>query len=105
MPLVISVHGGDVLGLVEHWPSGRATVENAFGAARLTLANSAAIAERSRSLGARDVRVVHLGTDLPELVATDATTLVTVGNLIARKRHADVLRALWLLREHRSCTG
>jgi glycosyltransferase involved in cell wall biosynthesis len=45
------------------------------------------------------VRVVHLGTDLPELGATDATTLVTVGNLIARKRHVDVLRALWLLRD------
>jgi glycosyltransferase involved in cell wall biosynthesis len=30
---------------------------------------------------------------------TDATTLVTVGNLIARKRHGDVLRALWLLRD------
>jgi teichuronic acid biosynthesis glycosyltransferase TuaC len=99
VPLVISVHGGDVLGLVDRWQDGRATVERAFGAARLTLANSAAIAERSRSLGARDVRVVHLGTDLPELVATDATTLVTVGNLIARKRHADVLRALWLLRD------
>jgi glycosyltransferase involved in cell wall biosynthesis len=99
VPLVISVHGGDVLGLVDQWPSGRETVENAFRAARLTLANSAAIAERSRSLGARDVRVVHLGTDLPELVASDATTLVSVGNLIARKRHADVLRALWLLRD------
>jgi glycosyltransferase involved in cell wall biosynthesis len=99
VPLVISVHGGDVLGLVEHWQNGRETVERAFGAARLTLANSAAIAERSRSLGARDVRVVHLGTDLPELTGSDATTLVTVGNLIARKRHADVLRALWLLRD------
>jgi glycosyltransferase involved in cell wall biosynthesis len=99
VPLVISVHGGDVLGVVDHWQNGRAVVEKAFGAARLTLANSAAIAERSRALGARDVRVVHLGTDLPELAASDATTLVTVGNLIARKRHSDVLRALWLLRD------
>ena len=45
------------------------------------------------------MRVVHLGTDVPRAGATDATTLVTVGNLIARKRHADVLRALWLLRD------
>jgi teichuronic acid biosynthesis glycosyltransferase TuaC len=99
VPLVISVHGGDVLGVVDHWQDGRAAVEHAFEAARLTLANSTAIAQRSRSLGARDVRVVHLGTDLPQIAASDATTLVSVGNLIARKRHADVLRALWLLRD------
>jgi glycosyltransferase involved in cell wall biosynthesis len=42
---------------------------------------------------------VHLGTDLPELVPSDANKLVTVGNLIARKRHGDVMRALWLLRD------
>jgi glycosyltransferase involved in cell wall biosynthesis len=101
VPLVISVHGGDVLGVVAQWPRGRAAVQSAFAAARLTLANSAAIAERSRTLGARDVRVVHLGTDLPQRAASDATTLVTVGNLIARKRHSDVLRALWLLRDER----
>src|SRR6185437_8867839 len=41
----------------------------------------------------------HLGTDLPEPVPHDAETLVTVGNLVARKRHGDVLRALWLLRD------
>jgi teichuronic acid biosynthesis glycosyltransferase TuaC len=99
VPLVISVHGGDVLGVAERWRGGRAAVQGAFGAARLVLANSAAIAERSRALGARDVRVVHLGTDLPEPAGHDATTLVTVGSLIARKRHGDVLRALWLLRE------
>jgi teichuronic acid biosynthesis glycosyltransferase TuaC len=99
IPLVISVHGGDVLGVAEGFRNGRATVQAAFGAARLTLANSARIADRSRLLGAKDVRVVHLGTDLPPPAHTDVTTLVTVGNLIARKRHGDVLRALWLLRE------
>ncbi|HWK28855.1 MAG TPA: glycosyltransferase [Solirubrobacter sp.] len=99
LPLVISVHGGDVLGVAERFRGGREAVGRAFAAARLTLANSALIAERSRALGARDVRVVHLGTDVPEPVAQDAATLVTVGNLIARKRHADVLRALWLLRD------
>jgi glycosyltransferase involved in cell wall biosynthesis len=98
-PLVISVHGGDVLAVPERWRRGRQTVQRAFAAAKLTLANSTAIAERSRALGARDVRVVHLGTDLPPPAHTDATTLVTVGNLIARKRHGDVLRALWLLRD------
>ncbi|HEY6886553.1 MAG TPA: glycosyltransferase [Solirubrobacter sp.] len=98
-PLVISVHGGDVLGVAERWRGGRAAVEAALGSATLTLANSSAIADRSRALGATDVRVVHLGTDVPPPAHTDITTLVTVGNLIARKRHGDVLRALWLLRD------
>ena len=93
LPLVISVHGGDVLGVAERWSGGREAVGRAFGAARLVLANSAAIAERSRALGARHVRVVHLGTDVPA-EPSSGTALVTVGNLIARKRHADVLRAL-----------
>ncbi len=101
VPLVISVHGGDVLGVAERFPGGRAAVQRALAAARLTLANSQAIADRSGALGARDVRVVHLGTDLPATPSADATTLVTVGNLIARKRHADVLRALPLLSEAR----
>jgi teichuronic acid biosynthesis glycosyltransferase TuaC len=92
VPLVISVHGGDVLGVAERWRGGREAVGAAFGAARLVLANSAGIAERSRALGARDVRVVHLGADLAP--SSDGTALVTIGNLIARKRHADVLRAL-----------
>ncbi len=93
VPLVISVHGGDVLGVAERWSGGREAVGAAFGAARLVLANSAGIADRSRALGARDVRVVHLGTDVPAETST-GTALVSVGNLIARKRHADVLRAL-----------
>jgi teichuronic acid biosynthesis glycosyltransferase TuaC len=45
---------------------------------------------------------VHLGTDLPPEPALSAPRdphLVTVSNLVARKRHADVLRALWLLRD------
>jgi glycosyltransferase involved in cell wall biosynthesis len=101
VPLVVSVHGGDVLAVVDHSAAGRAAVRRTLAAARLTLANSRAIAERSRALGARDVRVVHLGADLPEAAAADgrASTLVTVGHLVARKRHADVLRALWLLRD------
>jgi glycosyltransferase involved in cell wall biosynthesis len=97
-PLVVSVHGGDVLA-VPDYRGGRAAVGAAFAAAKVTLANSTAIAERSRALGAHDVRVVHLGTDVPPPSHADATTLVTVGNLIARKRHGDVLRALWLLRD------
>jgi teichuronic acid biosynthesis glycosyltransferase TuaC len=92
VPMVVSVHGGDVLGLAEHWRGGRAVVQRALQSATVTLANSGAIAERCRAFGAKDVRVVHLGTDVPEPSSGDA--LVSVGNLIARKRHADVLRAL-----------
>jgi glycosyltransferase involved in cell wall biosynthesis len=93
VPIVISVHGGDVLGVARRWRGGREAVGDAFGAARLVLANSAGVAERSRALGAQDVRVVHLGTDVPAETST-GSALVSVGNLIARKRHADVLRAL-----------
>ncbi|MEA2142624.1 MAG: teichuronic acid biosynthesis glycosyltransferase TuaC, partial [Solirubrobacteraceae bacterium] len=62
-------------------------------AARMVLANSAGIAER---IDARDVRVVHLGTDVPPAVERHdgPAAVVTVAHLIARKRHADVLRAL-----------
>jgi glycosyltransferase involved in cell wall biosynthesis len=47
---------------------------------------------------------VHLGADLPEVASalpTDPPVLVSVAHLVARKRHADVLRAMALLRERR----
>ena len=91
--MVVSVHGGDVLGVATKWANGRAVVERSLRAAKLDLANSAGIAARCRALGAQDVRVVHLGTDVPART-TSGTDVVTVGNLVARKRHADVLRAL-----------
>lgn len=95
VPYVVSVHGGDLLA---HGDT--RAVRDGLAGARLTLANSHGMAERAKRLGAGDVRVVHLGTDLPEgPVRHRANTLVTVGHLVARKRHADVLRALWLLRD------
>jgi teichuronic acid biosynthesis glycosyltransferase TuaC len=93
IPLVISVHGGDVLAVATRFRGGEQAVRGAFAAARLVLANSAGIAQRSRELGALDVHVVHLGTDVPP-PAPAGTALVTVGNLIARKRHIDVVHAL-----------
>jgi glycosyltransferase involved in cell wall biosynthesis len=96
-PLVVSVHGGDV-----HGPHvGAAPVAAALRHARLVLANSAGTARRATERGARRTRVVHLGTDPfqgPRAVPL-TPTLVTVGNLIARKRHADVIEALALLRD------
>jgi glycosyltransferase involved in cell wall biosynthesis len=97
-PVVVSVHGGDVLAVAERSPAGAAAVRAGLAHARLVLANSAGIAARSRALGAAETRVVHLGTDLPAVANPQATALVSVGHLVARKRHADVLRALWLLR-------
>jgi teichuronic acid biosynthesis glycosyltransferase TuaC len=138
VPLVVSVHGGDVLYTAPRYAAGRHAVAAGLDAARLVLANSRGIAELARAHGARDVRVVHLGTDLPtqrpiqggpagetQRVAPPsppphpgaparpaapaqlstlstarraaAPSLVTVAHLVARKRHADVLRALAVL--------
>jgi glycosyltransferase involved in cell wall biosynthesis len=100
-PLVVSVHGGDVYYTAPRYPAGARAVRRALGAARLVLANSAGVEEEARRLGALHTRVVRLGTDVPDHPAHKASdpTLVTVGHLVARKRHADVVRALWLLRE------
>jgi teichuronic acid biosynthesis glycosyltransferase TuaC len=95
VPLVVSVHGGDVLGAHADAPAVSAT----FAHARLVLANSAGIARRCRDRGARAVEVVHLGADPPPAPAPPPAipTLVTVANLIERKRIADVIRAVALL--------
>jgi teichuronic acid biosynthesis glycosyltransferase TuaC len=118
VPLVVSVHGGDVLYTAAAPPTGSAAgaaaVARGLGAARLVLANSLGIAELSQLHGAGETLVVHLGTDLPaprhssrrtESPAragtlggrTSGPSLVTVAHLVARKRHADVLRVLAVL--------
>jgi glycosyltransferase involved in cell wall biosynthesis len=106
VPLVVSVHGGDVFYTARRGGAGARAVERGLGAARLVLANSEGIAELAREHGARAARVVHLGAEMPAgqpsrahapATGTDAPSLVTVAHLIARKRHADVLRALAVL--------
>ena len=96
-PLVVSVHGHDVQGA----GAGGSAVATTLQHARLVLANSAGTERRCAALGARDSRVVHLGADVPPTRAapSDRPTLVTVGHLAARKRHADVISALALLRD------
>lgn len=101
-PLVVSVHGGDVLYTAGRMRSGEQIVRGALAEARLVLANSEGIAELARAHGARETRVVHLGTDIPAAARRPrrsgvSPTLVTVAHLVARKRHADVLRALAVL--------
>jgi glycosyltransferase involved in cell wall biosynthesis len=100
-PLVVSVHGADVFFTAPRYEAGRRAVQRAFASARLVLANSAGIQQAARELGATRTRIVRLGTDVPPQppARADPPTLVTVGHLVARKRHADVVRALWLLRE------
>jgi teichuronic acid biosynthesis glycosyltransferase TuaC len=99
-PLVVSVHGGDVLATAQRSAYAHRTVQRTFAHARLVLANSAGTERRCRELGAQATTVVHLGTDLPPetTAAVDRPpTLVTVGHLVARKRHADVIEALAIL--------
>jgi teichuronic acid biosynthesis glycosyltransferase TuaC len=100
-PLVVSVHGGDVLYTARRSRAGAAAVGRGLGAARLVLANSQGIAELSAHHGSRETRVVHLGAELPagqrQRGAEGERSLVTVAHLIARKRHGDVLRALAVL--------
>ena len=104
-PLVVSEHGADVLYTAPLHRAGRRATAATFASARLVLANSAGIERACRDLGATQTRVVHLGTDLPEARAgagrdgSAAPVLVTVGHLVARKRHADVVRAIALLRD------
>jgi teichuronic acid biosynthesis glycosyltransferase TuaC len=96
LPLVVSVHGHDVQGA----GSGSRNVRKTLAAADLVLANSSGTSNRCLALGARAARVVHLGTDLPGGAPPrpPEPVLVTVAHLAARKRHADVISALALLR-------
>jgi teichuronic acid biosynthesis glycosyltransferase TuaC len=99
VPLIVSVHGGDVYAASQRRSMAH-SVRATLAHARLVLANSAGTAQRCARHGARATRVVHLGTDLPDLSrpsprpAGSPPTLVTVGNLIERKRHRDVIAAL-----------
>jgi len=99
VPVVVSVHGGDVLWTPTHVPGGRGAVERVLSSARLVLANSSGIERLAQAHGAGESRVVHLGTDVPAVVPERSPTplIATVAHLVARKRHADVLEALALL--------
>lgn len=100
--LVVSVHGGDVLATAQRSAYAERVVRRTFAHAQLVLANSAGTERRCRALGAQATTVVHLGTDVPaeptpHADANRPPTLVTVGHLVARKRHADVIEALAVL--------
>ncbi|HWH12259.1 MAG TPA: glycosyltransferase [Solirubrobacteraceae bacterium] len=93
--LVVSVHGGDVLWTTSQVPGGDQAVRRTLGAAALVLANSAGIEALAVAHGARRTQVVHLGTDIPDPATPAARPLVvTVGHLVGRKRHVDVIHAI-----------
>lgn len=99
-PLVVSVDGEDVLRATRSHGAGAEDLARTLRAATLTLASSSGIAALASAQGARATHVVHPGADLPQrpsAVRLELPTLVTVGELLPRKRHADVVRALAVL--------
>ena len=98
VPLCVSVHGGDVLAPPLANPAARATVTATLAGAAGVLCNSRATLRRAAALAGGDgnMRVVHLGADVPaELPEKHETpTVATLGHVIPRKRHEEVLRAL-----------
>jgi len=99
LPLIVSVHGGDVLGPLLQTQEARATVGELLGSAALVLCNSRTTLQRVSELasgGAQRLRVVHLGATPPAdpLPKRDRPTVATVAHVIPRKRHADVLEAV-----------
>lgn len=98
VPLVISVHGGDVLGPLLQTPEARETVHDVLTGAAEVLCNSRATLERVAAITLDDerLRVVHLGAAPPENPPPKRTntTVATLGHVIPRKRHADVLEAV-----------
>lgn len=99
-PVITSVHGGDVFHTARLRPEWRRIVSGALDASTLVLANSSGIKRACEELTSSPVEVLLLGADVPEAEhrAPKEPVLITVAHLVPRKRHADVLRAMWVLR-------
>jgi teichuronic acid biosynthesis glycosyltransferase TuaC len=95
VPLVVSVHGGDVL-----VPELAAVSTPVLKAANVVMCNSRGSLGRAAALAGTDarMRVVHLGTDIPREADLppkhEHPTVATLANVDPRKRHEDVLHAL-----------
>ena len=102
-PLVVSVHGGDVHGPLLASDTARRRVGEVLRAAAAVLCNSADTLCRADALveGSMRGRVVRLGARPPEEAPArrEVPTVCTLGHVIARKRHEDVLNALAMAAE------
>jgi len=102
VPLVVSVHGGDLSYAAARSERGRDTVVRVLRAAAAVIANSEVtrhgIEQLTGPLPA--LEVIHPGADLPEAMPDRAPvpTLVTVAHLEAHKNQAAVIRALAALK-------
>jgi glycosyltransferase involved in cell wall biosynthesis len=101
LPLVVSVHGGDVLGPLLKGPAAQASVTEVLSGASQVLCNSRATLGRVSELvrGDERLRVVYLGASAPDnpLPKRPRPTVATLAHVVPRKRHADVLEALQTL--------
>jgi glycosyltransferase involved in cell wall biosynthesis len=97
-PLVVSVHGGDVHGPLLSGADERTRVGDVLRSAAAVLCNSSDTLRRADALaaGAMNGRVVRLGARAPADAPRkhEQPTVCTLGHVIARKRHTDVVRAL-----------
>jgi glycosyltransferase involved in cell wall biosynthesis len=97
-PLVVSVHGGDVHGALADTPEARARVGEVLRGAAAVLCNSEDTLRRAGALAGASaaMRVVRLGARPPRdpLPPHAQPTVATLGHVVERKRHEDVLRAL-----------
>lgn len=100
VPLITSVHGGDVFHTAQLRDDWAKVVGGALDASDLVLANSSGIQTACQRLTTSPVDVILLGADVPEREPRPPKepVLITVAHLVPRKRHADVMRAMWVLR-------
>lgn len=102
LPLVISVHGGDLSFRARRPGAWADAVSTALRSADAVVANSEVTRRGIHEMTGALPRVetIHLGADLaPAVAKRDDPALVTVGHLIPRKNQGVVIRALAALRE------